>query len=140
MTSITEDRPSSGAGIRIALWLAQLLIGVPFIAFGLMKLTMPIAELAVGMPWAGELPPLAVRAIALVDIAGGLGLILPALTRIKPQLTVLAALGCIALQACAIVFHLSRGEAAAVPLNFAFLGLATFVAWGRSTRAPVAAR
>ena len=49
---------------------------------------------------------------AVFDLLGGLGVVLPSVTRIKPSLTVLAALGCAALQACAIAFHVSRGEAA----------------------------
>jgi hypothetical protein len=45
-------------------------------------------------------------------LSGGLGVLLPSLTRIKAQLTLLAALGCVVLMASAIVFHFSRGEAA----------------------------
>jgi hypothetical protein len=65
---------------------------------------------------------------------------LPALTRIRPGVTVFAALGCAALQVCAIVFHFSRGEAANTPFNFLLVALATFVAWGRRYRAPLQAR
>ncbi len=71
---------------------------------------------------------------------GGLGLLLPSLTRIKPGLTALAALGCAALMACAIVFHFSRGEAANSWFNFLLAALALFVAWGRRSRAPIAPR
>jgi hypothetical protein len=63
-----------------------------------------------------------------------LGILLPTLTRIKPGLTVLAALGCAALQLCAIVFHVSRGEAANTPFNFVLVALSLFVAWGRRTQ------
>jgi uncharacterized membrane protein YphA (DoxX/SURF4 family) len=71
---------------------------------------------------------------AAADLAGGLGVLLPSLTRIKPGLTVAAALGWIALQACAIVFHFSRGEAANTPFNFLLVGLSLFVAWGMGRR------
>lgn len=60
---------------------------------------------------------------------------LPALSRIKPGLSVLAALGCSVLQVLAIGFHASRGE-----FNFILLPLCLLVLWGRSKRAPVAAR
>jgi hypothetical protein len=73
------------------------------------------------------------------DLAGGLGVLLPSLTRIKPGLTLLAALGLAALQASAIVFHVSRGEAAKTPFNVLLVALAAFVAWGRR-RAPIAPR
>jgi hypothetical protein len=65
---------------------------------------------------------------------------LPSVTRIKPGRTVLAALGCVALQASAIVFHLSRGEAANTPFNFLLVALSLFVAWGRRSRVPIAPR
>jgi len=92
------------------------------------------------MPWAEELPSHFVRAIGLIDITGGIGIVLPALTRIKPGLTVLAALGCVALQICAIVFHISRGETMMTPFNFVLLALAAFVLWGRRGPAPIHAR
>jgi hypothetical protein len=65
--------------------------------------------------------------------------ILPAATRIKPGLTVWAALGCAALQLCAIAFHVSRGEAAKTPFNALLVALSLFVAWGRR-RAPLVPR
>lgn len=58
-------------------------------------------------------------------------MVVPSLTRIKPWLTPLAAVGCAALQVSAIVFHFSRGEAANTPFNFVLVGLSAFVAWGR---------
>jgi len=79
-------------------------------------------------------------AIALIDLLGGVGLVLPALLRIKPGLTPLAALGCALLQVCAIVFHLSRGEGANTPFNFVLVGLSSFVAWGRHYKVPITSR
>ena len=92
------------------------------------------------MPWMGQVSPAFLYATAVFDLLGGLGVLLPSLTRIKPGLTVLAALGCVALQASAIVFHVSRGEAANTPFNFFLVGLALFVAWGRRSKAPIAPR
>lgn len=43
----------------------------------------------------------------------------------------LAAIGCAALMAGAIVFHVSRGEAANTPFNFLLGLLSLVVAWGR---------
>jgi DoxX-like protein len=89
---------------------------------------------------AGQVSPGLLYATALFDILGGLGILLPSATRSKPGLTVLAALGCVALQGSAIVFHLSRGEAANTPFNFLLVALSVFVAWGRRSRAPIAPR
>jgi len=81
-----------------------------------------------------------VRLIGAIDIAGGLGILLPALTRIQPRLTVLAAIGCSVLQVLAISFHASRGEWSVLPLNFALLPCAVYVLWGRIRVAPVEPR
>ncbi len=44
------------------------------------------------MAWTGEYPEAFVRIIGLIDLAGGLGMLLPSLTRIMPRLTVIAAM------------------------------------------------
>lgn len=91
----------------------------------------PVPKLAAMIPWAGQVPVAFLYATAVADLCGGLGVLLPMLTRIRPGLTALAALGCAALQVCAIVFHLSRGEAANTPFNVLLLALSLFVFFGR---------
>lgn len=135
--------PETGAPSRafnIALWVAQAFITATFTWAACVKLGYEIPRLAAMWPWTGELPEPIVRALGLIDLAGGLGVLLPALTRIKPGLTVLAAWCCVALQVCAMLFHLSRGEAAAVPVNIVFLAVCVFIAWGRRTKAVIAPR
>jgi hypothetical protein len=107
---------------------------------GVMKTTMPIAELAKKMVWPGALPPAMVRFIGASELLGAIGLLLPSLTRIKPRLTPLAAAGLALIQILAMLFHLSRGEVWALPLNLTLGGLAAFVAWGRNNRAPITPR
>jgi uncharacterized membrane protein YphA (DoxX/SURF4 family) len=136
----TIQTVNSGTPLQIILWLAQFSIAIVFILSGFTKLATPLSELAKIMPWTGEYPMWFVRSIAVIDLAGGIGIILPALTRILPRLTVLAALGCIVLQVLAIGFHVSRGEAMVTPLNFALLGLSLLVWWGRARKAPILPR
>lgn len=125
---------------NIGLWVVQALLALLFIGTAAWKLATPITELAARMPWMGEVSPASLYLTALFDGLGGLGLLLPAATRIQPGLTVLAALGCAALMAAAIVFHVSRGEAASTPFNAGMLALSLFVAWGRRVKAPIAPR
>ncbi len=127
--------PSSKA-LHLTLWITQAFLALLYFGAGIFKLVTPIATIAALWPWAGAYPSL-VRATALLDMAGGIGIVLPALTGIRPRLTVLAALGLVALQAMAIAFHLSRGEAANTPFNFFLLALALFVLWGRWSKAPL---
>lgn len=125
---------------HVVLWSVQVLVAVTFAGTGLWKLLTPIPELAARMPWMGEVSPAFLYTTAVLDLFGGLGVILPSVTRIKPDLAVLAALGCVALMGGAIVFHLSRGEGAATPFNFFMLALSLFVAWGRRYKAPIVER
>jgi hypothetical protein len=122
-------------GLGIGLWIVQGLLFLLFAGTGAWKLLTPVPELAATFPWMGQVPVAFLRATGVFDLLGGLGVLLPSLTRVKPGLTVLAALGCAALQACAIVFHISRGEAANTPFNFFLLALSAFVAWGRRAKA-----
>lgn len=136
----TLASPAPGKYLSAGLWVAQILVAFVFIASGLAKGLTPIPQLAAMMPWTGEFPVTFVRFIALVDVAGGLGILLPSLTRIRPGLTVLAALCCVVLQMLAIGFHSSRGEFAALPLNFVLLPLCVFILWGRGKRMPIGPR
>ncbi|NTX33292.1 DoxX family protein [Myxococcus sp. CA033] len=140
MTTAITGSTSPSKTLPASLWLVQALLGILFAGTGLWKLLTPVAALAAMIPWAGQVPVAFLYATALFDLLGGIGVVLPSLTRIKPGLTVLAALGCAALQASAILFHLSRGEAANTPFNFLLVGLSLFVAWGRRSRAPIQPR
>jgi hypothetical protein len=136
--TVNAERPS--AALRTSLWVAQGLLFFSYSSIGVMKLLMPIQKLAQTIPWAAQVPEIFVRAIGCIDLAGGLGILLPALTRIKPDLTVAAARGCTVLQTCAIIFHLARGEAMLLPTNLVLMALSTFVLWGRVRRAPISPR
>lgn len=140
MSSTTGNLQPAGKAFTIGLWAAQIVGGVFFCFAGFTKLTTPIPELSAMMPWTGAYSEHFVRFIALVDLAGGLGLLLPSLTRIQPNLTVLAALGCIVLQLLAMGLHASRGEFMVLPLNVFLLGISAFIWWGRGRRLPIDAR
>jgi uncharacterized membrane protein YphA (DoxX/SURF4 family) len=141
---MTNAQLVSGAkasrGLDITLWGVQALLFLVFAGTGLWKLLTPVPKLAAMIPWAGQVPVALLYATAVIDLAGGFGVLLPSLTRIKPGLTAAAALGCTALQICAIIFHLSRGEAANTPFNFLLVALSIFVFWGRRYRVRISPR
>jgi len=124
--------------LNATLWIAQVLLAITLIWAASMKLFQPIEKLAVMWPWAGQVSPALVKFTGIVDLLGGLGLILPALLRINPKLTPIAALGIIALMLCAGIFHISRGEGAMIGPNVVFALIAGFIAWGRFRKAPIA--
>lgn len=142
MSDVTtsSQRQPAGKPLIIGLWTAQVLIFVAFTLFGSMKLFMPVEQLAAMWKWPGAVPVWFLRLMGIIDIAGGIGVFLPAITRIQPRLMVLAALGCVMLQICAIIFHVFRGEFPALPLNFVLLALVSFILWGRGKKAPILPR
>lgn len=81
MTTTINSKNSVSKGANIGIWVAQVLGAAAFIMSGAIKTMTPIAELSAMMPWTGEFSVAFVRFIGCVDLAGGLGLLLPSLTR-----------------------------------------------------------
>jgi hypothetical protein len=89
-----------------------------------------------GMAWAGDMPNLA-RFIGVAEFAGGLGLILPAATRIQPRLTWIAAALLCLVMVLAMGFHLVVERSVDHIGGSVVLGLLTaVVAVGRARVAP----
>ncbi len=124
---------------HVSLWIAQILLAGMFLMVGYMKTFTPIAELKQLVPLAGDMPAL-IRFIGFSELAAGVGLLLPAALRIRPQLTVLAAAGLALIMVLASIFHLSRGEYSAIGTTVVLGLLAGVVAWGRTRKAPILSR
>src|SRR5688500_4876447 len=92
-SSMAVGAKSPSKALHIGLWVVQVVLGLMFAAGGVMKATQPISELVSQMVWANAMPEALVRFIGVSELLGGIGLILPAATRIKPQLTPLAGVG-----------------------------------------------
>jgi hypothetical protein len=81
------------------------------------------------------------RFIGVAELLGGIGLILPALLRIKPGLTPLAAAGLVIIMIGAVGTVLAGGGGAGMAAVPAVTGLlAGFVAYGRWRLAPIRSR
>lgn len=127
-------------GLNIALWAVQGLLALAFLGAGLMKLTTPIEELAASMSWVESAPAVLVRFIGLAEFAGAIGLLAPAITRIKPMLTPAAAVGLLTVMVLGAITHASLGEFSGMAPSLVLGALAAFVAWGRGKAAPIAPR
>jgi len=138
-SAVLSTRP--GLGWQIGLWIAQLLLAGFYGLAGFMKTTMTPEQLVpIGLNYAVDIPHWLLLFIGACEIAGAIGIVLPAATRIAPSLTPLAALGFVALQVLAIGFHIMRGEAHSLAFNVVLLALAAFVLWGRAWKAPLRGR
>jgi putative oxidoreductase len=140
MTDMTTGATGRN-GWSIGLWAAQVVLAGFYGFAGFNKLTQSMQGLAaMGMSYATDFPELLTRFIGTMEVLGAIGIILPALTRIMPRLTPLAALGFSLIQVLAMGVHVSRGEFMVLPMNLVLLALSLFVLWGRERKAPIAAR
>jgi len=117
--------------LSVGLWLAQILLAAAFLLVGYTHALSPVAVAVARAPWAASLPVPLLRFIGVVELAGALGVVLPAATRIQPRLTPLAAAGLATIMVLAIPFHLVRGEMKEIVINLVLGALAAFVVWGR---------
>ena len=129
------DQQKPSKTLNIFLWIAQALLAATLIWGGYMKLFTSTVKLSAMWPWVAQIPPALLMFTGIVDLLGGLGVILPWLLQIKPKLTPIAAVGVIILMLCACVFHVSRGEASVIGANIVFMLMAAFIAWGRIKKA-----
>jgi hypothetical protein len=116
--------------LTISLWVAQLLLATLFLSGAAMKLFMPADKLAAMWPWTAGNRKLVI-VTGILDGLAGLGLLLPGLSGILPQLTFYAALGAAALMLAGIIFHIYRGEGSQIGINIFALFAALFIVWGR---------
>ena len=137
-TASSEASDGASKGLRIGLWVVQVLLALLFGFSGAMKLAVPYAELLKQGAWVERVPEGLVKFIGVAELSGALGLILPAATRIKPFLTPLAAAGFVVIMVLASALHFSLGQPPIVQVIIG--GLAAFVVWGRFRKAPITPR
>ncbi len=127
--SATPSSYASGISRRanVALWIVQALLSALFLFAGVVKLRMPAALLAqfTGVP--GSF----MHFIAVAEILGALGLILPGLFRIGRSLTPAAAVGLVTIMAGATTLTATHGPLAQALMPLTVGILAGSVAQGR---------
>lgn len=120
-------------------WGLQLLLGVYFVATGVIHLVAP-EGLPDPLTWMYDLSTAVHWIAGLAEIAGGLGLVLPAATRIAPRLTPLAASGLVAVMLPAAAWHATRGEVQSIVGNLVVTALLVVVVHVRTRRHPIEPR
>lgn len=133
-TEVFRKTPKSGKGISIPLWTTQGVLSAIFLFAGFMKFVTPLEEMTKG----SSLPGWFLLFIGAMEVLGGIGLIVPALTRIRPVLTPIAACGLVIIMVGATILSIPMGPIALLPLLVGIL--ASFVAYGRFRLKPIPAR
>jgi uncharacterized membrane protein YphA (DoxX/SURF4 family) len=120
-----------GKGLSVVLWILQGLLAALFLFSGTMKFVMPVAQMTKGTSLTGGF----IHFIGVCEILGGIGLVVPALLRILPVLTPIAACGLVIIMAGATYVSLPMGMTAIFPAIFGLL--LAFVAYGRFRLRPI---
>lgn len=142
MNPVNQNPSSASKALNVLLWTAQILWGVffSFTGFGKILAYDPAVwhQFLHQVAWFSAVPQGLFVFIGVCEGLGGIGLIVPAMTRVAPRLTPIAAAGLAIIMILAVGFHLARGEAAFfVPLNLVIGGVAALIAWGRFVK-PIA--
>ncbi len=123
--------------MNVVLWIIQVLLAVVFVFAGGMKLIASPEQFQQGPV---QFPTLFIRFIGLAEFAGGLGLVLPGLFRIKPELTPLAALGLLIIMGGAVTVTWRSGQYGPAIFSAIIGLLLALVAYMRWRRLPHASR
>ena len=98
------------------------------------SLTTPPCGTECSIKWPG-FPPCRKGLFVFIGVCeglGGIGLIVPAMTRVAPRLTPITAAGLAIIMILAAGFHIARGEYSFfLPINLVLGGVAAFIAYGR---------
>jgi hypothetical protein len=116
----------------IRLWIVQGLLATLFLFAGVMKLAMPVDQLAAQ----SHLPGAFMQFIGLCETLGALALLLPGLLRIRTSLTPLAAGGLMIIMIGASAIGASSRQLGPVLMPLLIALLSGYVAYGRWQRAP----
>jgi uncharacterized membrane protein YphA (DoxX/SURF4 family) len=114
--------------MNIVLWIVQVLLALLFLFAGSMKFVIPYSDMIKDAPVV--LPHVFFHFIGICEILGGIGLVVPWATKIKPGLTPLAAALLIIIMIGATV--ITAMGSVTMAITPAVVGLlCAFVAWGR---------
>ncbi|MHB8575534.1 MAG: DoxX family protein [Dehalococcoidia bacterium] len=133
VTSETQTSPAKPRKYGALLWTVQGMLAVVFLFAGSMKLVMPAQELTKQISLSVTL----LRFIGVCEVLGALGLVLPGLSRIRTELTPLAATGLVVIMIGAVVVTVATTGVAPALMPMVVGCLAVFVAYGRSRLAPI---
>jgi hypothetical protein len=117
--------------MNVVLWMIQGLVAAMFLMSGVTKSTQPRDKLVQRMPFYEDIAPPVVRLIGGAELAGALGLVLPAVFGFATVLAPLAATGLALIMVLATGMHARRKEPGAMLLTSVLLILAVVIAWSR---------
>jgi len=123
--------------VNLALWVVQILLALAFIVLAYSHTIRYDENRQTKIVWLNAVPRRGMFVIGTLELLGGIGLVLPAATRLVPVLTPIAATCLAALMVLAAIFHATRREYPNIVFNAVLGLLAAFVAYGRFVLEPI---
>lgn len=112
----------------VALWIVNVFLALAFVGTGLLKLVRSKAQLReMGLTWTDDYSPTVIRLIAVAELIGALGLILPLATGIAFLLAPIAAVCLAILMVGAIPAHLRHKDTPLPPAILLVISIASAV-------------
>jgi uncharacterized membrane protein YphA (DoxX/SURF4 family) len=134
--------PFAKRAMNAALWTIQILSGVFWTVTGFGKIfwynTTLWNQARHEVAWFSAVGQGLLIFIGACEFLGGIGLILPAISRVKPKLTPYAAFGLALIMIFAAVFHTGRGEYNFLITNLVFGVVAALIGYERMFVRPIA--
>jgi uncharacterized membrane protein len=124
--------------MSIALWIIAGIFATAFTAGGIIKLTWSFDRYAAKLHWPADFSPGKVKFMGIVEVLGGLGLILPAFVAPIAGLVPVAASGMALYMSGAVTERIRRSEFKDLLGDLLFLAAMLFLAWGRFALSPFA--
>jgi putative oxidoreductase len=116
--------------LNTLLWVLQIFMGLYFVGIGIAHFIVPPGLPAL-MGWMYELSPALHTFSGAAEILGGLGLIIPSVSRIKPKLSAYAAFGLALVMVGASFWHIQRGEFSNMGMNIVLIAITSFIGYRR---------
>lgn len=120
--------------MNLTLWIVTGALAAAYLFGGGGKVLLPkerIRSFGPSAHWVDDFSGGAVRTIGALEVLAAVGLVLPAVLGVAPQLVPLAALGLVLLMTGAALTRLRRHELKLMLVDMVYLALAAFVTWGR---------
>lgn len=113
----------------IALWIVTGLLALLFVMAGSMKALNSREAVLANMPWVEDVSAGQLKTIGILELLGGIGLVLPAATGILAWLTPTAAFALAVTMVFAVALHVKRKESFVPSLVLGVVSLVVGVGW-----------
>lgn len=128
--SLPGGLPRPG-NVNIFLWILQAVLAAFFALSGLAKAFQPKDKVVVKAPALEGFAPGTIRFIGGAELAGAIGLVLPAAVGVAAVLSPAAGVGLAVMMLLGAVLHARRGEPQGVAVTLVLCALAVVICWGR---------